>query len=198
MAKLFKFINLAVICVGIFSARTALAKFEQRDSYTITAYYTKYVSSGLSSGAATGTPTPSYDLEVAMRLQGIFSLTLDYSHFGTPDLTDPNETTYQISGVGIGMKVDMPGFFFIHGTRIQSIRESKLNPVNTFLFGEILKSSLNDLSKGTASTTTTPRYGFGIDLFPFTDSIYISTRGALFNLLGVTSFSYAGGIGIRF
>jgi hypothetical protein len=191
-------LQLAIIAVWLFAAGPAFARFEQRDNYSLTAYYTSYVSSGLSSGAATGQPPPSYDLEAAVRLQGIFSLTADFSMFKSPDLSDPNETTYQITGYGLGMKVDLPGFFFYHGRRIESIRETKLKPVNTFLFGEILKANLNDLSKNIASTTTTPRYGFGVDVFPFNDTVYFAFRIALFNLLGVTSFSYAGGFGIRF
>jgi hypothetical protein len=194
----FHFAKYLVLFCALLCGRVAQANFDQRDNYSITAYYSSYVSSGLSSGAATGQPPPSYDLEVAWRMQGIFSLTADYSQFKSPDLSDPNETTYQISGFGLGMKIDLPGFFFYGGRRLESIRETKKKPVNTFIFGEILRSTLNDLSKGTTSTTTTPRYGFGIDVFPFTDSVYLSFRIALFNLLGVTSFSYGAGLGIRF
>ena len=170
------------------------------DLVSLTAYQTLYVNSGMSTinNAGTGYPPPSLDGEIAIRLLGIFSLTAIYSQFADPEVGNSNHVQQKIWGAGAGMKVDMPGFFFLFSRRNDSGRDGKRYPVNTFLFGEILKMYLTDVSTNAPSGATTPRYGFGGDLFLFNPYVYFSFRLSMFNLIGATYFGSSYGLGIRF
>jgi hypothetical protein len=186
-----------LICAGVAKADSG----NRQDKYAFTSFYTMYSQSGLSSGsgaAGSGSPAPSLDVEFAIRLQTIFNLTLLYSRFQTPDSSNTAQLQDNISGYGLGMKIDLPGFFFIGGKREQSEREGKLHPVNSFLFGEILRSTLVDAAAGTTTTSTTPRYGFGFDLFLFNPYVYLSLKLSLLNLLGATYLGAGAGLGCTF
>lgn len=172
------------------------------DRFALTVYSSRYANTNLSSASASTSssqpPANSLDVELAIRLQTIFALTLLYSKFDRPEAGTTTYLPDELSGIGMGMKIDLPGFFFLFGKKEESAREGKKYPINTFLFGEIMKTNLTDVNTGAFSTTTTPRYGFGFDTFLFQSYVFLSGRGMLFNVLGVTYFGYSGGLGLRF
>lgn len=165
----------------------------------MTGFYSSYANSNISSSSAASVDvTPSVDIEASIRLRAIFSLTLTWVQFQNPDPNNNSQFQDDLSGFGLGMKIDLPGFFFMGGGNDELERAMKKSPLNTYIFGEVLKLTVTTPSTGGATTTSAGRGGIGCDIFPYFQHTYLSIRFALLNLLGVSYASYAVGVGFRF
>lgn len=139
---------------------------------------------------------PSVDVELALRGQSVFSFFVSWTHFSDPDPNDASQLPYTADGFGLGIKIDLPGFFFVG--KSSANRGGKQHPVNTYLFGEVIKFFLTDISDGVKVSTTAARDGLGVDIFPFNQTAYVALRVSLLNLLGATYVSYSWGLGFSF
>ncbi len=170
------------------------AKTVDKEYVSIESLYYGYVA-----GGGSAKPTSNLDLELNLRLQSVFSLTAVFSNFTNPD---PSQSATQLQvfmrGYGGGMKVDFPGFFFLFGNKSESLRDGKIYPVNTYMFGQLLIYDYFDISAGTKAVVSVPRYGVGMTIFAFNPYSYFETRFALFNLLGSTYVSPGLGVGVNF
>ncbi len=179
------------------TSAVAQSKGKQRERFALTSYYSNYAQLGFGADASKNM-SPSIDLEIALRFNTIFSLTLIYSKFQDPNVEDTAFLPNKIQAAGAGMKIDLPGFFFISSNKQDSSREAKRYPLNTFIFGEVLKFDSLDLTTNIRIAGTAPKYGIGFDLFLFNPYVFLSGRYTFFNYIGESYQSYAGGIGVSF
>ncbi len=173
----------------------------ERDIISLTTFSTYYANSKVSSSAGSSSSfqlQPSIDMELSLRVRAIFNLTLTWNRFEDPDPSNAAQLQDEVGGFGLGMKIDLPGVFLIGGKNQDLTREGKKTPLNTFLFGEVLKLAMTDVSTGAKTTTTAGRGGFGADFFPFEHMAYLSFRFGIMNVLGVSYFNYAWGFGLHF
>lgn len=184
------------------SAQSRSGSKGERDYIDINAYQSTYqnskVSAASSSTSSSDTLPSSLDVEIAIRLRATYSLILAYVNFQDPDPNNADQYQNTISGFGVGLKIDLPGFFLIGGGNEDLIRSAKKRPFNTFLFGEILKLNMVVPNSGGTLTTSSGRGGFGLDIFPFTKTMYLSLRFSVLNFLGVSYMSPGFGAGINF
>lgn len=190
----------AAIALG--TAPADAAGGSDREVLAITAFSSAY--SNLKLGTNPNDTTvdqiaPTIDAEIALRAHSIFSFTLSWCHFGDPDPANPSQLASTADGFGVGVKVDLPGFFFFGDSRGGGgSQNAKKHPVNTYLFGEVLKFFMTDINTGAKVSTTAARDGLGVDIYLFNRHVYLAGRVGLLNLLGVTYLTYAWGLGASF
>lgn len=193
---------IALIAMSASHAQARGGGGSESETIAITAFSSSYTNLKLGTNPNDTTVdqiAPTIDVELAWRVHSVFSFTFSWCHFGEPDPNNPSVLPDKADGFGLGVKVDLPGFFFIGDSQGGGgSQHSKRHPVNTYLFGEVLKFFMTDINSGTKVSTTAARDGFGMDIFPFNQHVYIATRFGLFNLLGVTYFTYAWGLGASF
>lgn len=190
-----------MIVAVVLLPQSAQADSSRGDFLSVTGFSSTYSNLKLgtnSNDTAVDETAPTIDLEVALRVHTIFSFTVSWCHFGDPDTTKPSQLQYTADGFGVGAKIDLPGFLFIGDKGGGAAQHGKKHPVNTYIFGEVLKFFMTDAKTGVKVSTTAARDGFGIDIYPFNQHVYLATRFGLFNLLGVTYLTYAWGLGTSF
>lgn len=94
---------------------------------------------------------------------------------------------------GFGIKVDLPGVFFIGSNVADLVRKRKLKNVNTYFHIEKLFVT----EKDPPLETTDDRLGFGLDWF-IQKKIYLNFEANLYSRDGNQFFSPSAGLGIEF
>lgn len=203
-SRIFTALRILVVGALLSTGRPAQAHNSNevtRDYVAVTTFSSSYASANLGTNPSSANGNalmPSVDMEFALRFNTIFNLTLSWTRFQDPD---PNDTTFlqdEAGGFGAGLKIDLPGFFFLGSRADDNTRRAKNYAFNTYLFGEVVKLTLTDMKTGSKITATGGRDGIGMDIFPWNQTAYLSTRVAFFNLLGVSYINYAWGFGMRF
>lgn len=165
------------------------------DWITMGAYYTTY--SNLSLAGSVGRQIPSsVDMEIGLRIHTVFTFMFAYNEFQSP--SRPEEITAKLGGPGLGMSVDLPGFFFIGGTKWDGVREYKNRPMNTYIFGQVLRLNVVEPATGLAQQVMAPKYGWGCDVFLLNRFLHLSVRLELFSYYGDSHLGYSGGLGLSF
>ena len=179
-----------------FHEPAACAKAGGPEYITLESYYSTYSLFNGSANGGTKQLTPSVDAELGIRLQSVFSFLIVATGFTEPDPQNTSLVQSWQRGYGLGMRVELPGFFFLFGRKQDSSRDGKFYPVNTYMFGEAIRFDSTDIATGAKTTFTAPKYGFGADLFLFNPYAYLSFRYSLFSYLGSTYGSFAAGVGV--
>ena len=94
---------------------------------------------------------------------------------------------------GLGLKVDLPGFFFIGGYTNDLVRKRKKRHVNT----SMSYSKMSAKDSGAAHSYIDDRLGFATDLFLAGD-VYLSVDLGLLSHQGNQFFAPAIGLGYEF
>jgi hypothetical protein len=174
----------------------ARAKAGGPEHITFESYYSTYSFFNGGSSSSTKQLTPSIDAELGIRLQSVFSFLIVGSGFTDPDPNNTNEIQSTQKGFGLGMRVELPGFFFFFSKKQDSSRDGKFYPVNSYMFGEAIRFDSTDVATGAKTTFTAPKYGFGADFFLFNPYAYLSVRYSLFSYLGSTYACLGAGVGV--
>lgn len=114
-----------------------------------------------------GTPkilSSSYDVEYDYRIYNPFSIVVSFSKA----LDDSRE------GGGVGMRVDLPGFFFYKKSRFDLFRSSKAQPLNSSVF--FITSWVSQKNKGIK--TLDSRFGGAVEAFIYNELFFVGEMGA--------------------
>lgn len=173
--------------------------FSKRDrSYQANAYYSNYTDLKISDSEEVKPELPgSIELEVGVRLHTIFTFILTYGMAEAATDSTTGEPVNKRVYFGPGLKVGLPGFFFLGSSRRDSSRRMKKHPVNTFIYGQVLQST-EIPDNGAKYTTAATRYGFGMDIFLFNRYTYFSLALGTMSFDGDTYLSTNVGLGINF
>lgn len=167
------------------------------DFISVNTYYDTYAAITKAPNVTTS-PAPSVDVEMTLRLETLFSLVIAFSQFLEPDPTNSEQMQAFMRGAGGGIRVDLPGFFLLFPQKSDSSRDGRLFPVNTFIFGQVVKVDSVDVATGQRSVIATSRYGAGMDIFTFNKVTFLTVRYSIFNHLGSMYGSPGFGMGFSF
>jgi hypothetical protein len=117
------------------------------------------------------------------RFYRIFSLVGTYAKSPKPDW----------SYYGLGLKIDLPGFFFISGISYDFVRRKKNQPVNTYVIIEKLMAT----QSGQKDSFIDDKLGGGVDI-AMSSHVYLNLEVALLSHQGNQFFAPAIGIGYEF
>lgn len=148
---------------------------------------TSYSDVQTQSGQAETTLTSSYEGELGIRMHSLFSFLL----------TANKESDDLRQGFGLGMRVNLPGFFLLGASRKDSTRWARNYPVNTSFYVKAEKMTVKD-EEGPEVNTLATQYGLSMDIFLFNPLIFISGHASLFTLQGNVFFASGGGVGFEF
>jgi len=176
-------------------AGPAFAKKREFDWLNFSGFYSQYTKAG---GGAFPTPAPSADIDLALRLFSKLSLTGTISNTVEPDPTDSNIAQYRIRTTGGGLKLDLPGFFFLGGEWKELKKPAKNWPVSTFLMADVLNLTLIDVTNAEETSYLAGRYALGLDIFPFTDLSHFTLKFSYLSFANAGYFIYSFGGGISF
>ncbi len=138
---------------------------------------------------------PSIDLEFSWRFYKIFSMRLIGSSFS--EGAGSSYIQGRISQVGLGFKVDLPGFFFLGAKQSDLNRVGKRWPICTSAFLDLVQIQAK-YPDGAEVTGISNRFGVVTDAFLFNPRVYLSVRGGGFNYLGDNFTFYSMGLGVIF
>jgi hypothetical protein len=181
---------LIIFAVSVFT-NAAYARYYPPKSFFVTAQVVQLndVGSTATSAESLLFPKQVTQAEVGLRLMNIFSISAIGQNGGEGD-------DQSIQGYGLGIRVDLPGFFLIGASDSQLRRKSKAYPVNSSIF---MQSISTQYEQGTAVTkTVASRYGATVEIFPFQTLMYFSLEAGIYNFAG-NSFAMTGaGLGLQF
>lgn len=103
-----------------------------------------------------------------------------------------NKSIDSISGYGLGLRVDLPGIFFINGMVNDLVRKRKRRDINTyFQWGKL------QITESNAQSYVADRMAFGLDGFIAGD-LYLAFEAAIYSHQGNQFISPGVGIGYEF
>lgn len=189
MIRLYYLRILIFVAMCVFTTH-ANARYLYPKSFFVTGLATQLNDVGTSASSAESHAFPKNitQVEAGVRAMNIFCLSL----IGQKGEENAND----IQGYGLGLRVDLPGFFLIGGTDQHFRRRAKGYPFNTSLFMQSIKTRY---MQGAAETNTiTSRYGLTVEVFPFQTMVYITLEAGIYNFAG-NSFANSGvGLGLQF
>lgn len=173
------------------------ASESNRDWIVVSGHYSQYKTAN-GKLPSQSHPAPSADVDVAIRVLGPLNLLGSLTNTVEPDRNDPNITPFRIRTTGAGLKLDLPGFFFL-GSKGRSFFDwGKSRPISTSLFAEAVNLELKDLLNTTTAQQTAGRFGIGLDLFPWTQLSHFTLRWMYLNSANTGYWVYSFGGGITF
>ncbi len=182
LTKLFLF-----IFVFAFSVQARAYKYK-KDSFHLSVAYTQYDDVRLGEGADVEVAS-SIDLEAGLRLQRIFKGFLFASL-----APDSQRTEY-----GLGLRVELPGFFFINGRMQDFIRKGMKRPINTSLYLTTAKAQFKNPQGVLQLDTFAVRYGLSMSWFPMRkQGLYFRLEGGVYSVGGNGFLTYGLGMGLAF
>lgn len=190
-------INVGVLGAAmlVFSSSAAQARDKASDYVSVSGFYSQYLGVG-SNNTGIKHPAPSADMELAVRVFSILSLTGAASNSMEPDRDDTETAQDRIRTVGGGLKIDIPGFLFVGSTRKDFRKWAKSSPLNLFIIGEALSLEMKDVVHQTSTYALAGRFGAGLDIYPFTDYSHFTVRYLYLNHsnTGFAVYSFGGGV----
>jgi hypothetical protein len=179
---------LLLVFACVFVGHNAHARYQEPKSFFFQGLSTQMKDIGSSSTSNGAFPHQLQEAELGLRVMGIFSI----SAIGERS----QDNTMQ--GFGGGLRIDLPGFFFIGADDRDLRKKAKSYPVNTSIFMQTISIQYKPVGQTTALKNTTTRYGVTIELFPFQQMVYVSLEGGLYNY-GGNSYALTGaGLGMQF
>ncbi|MCB0385134.1 MAG: hypothetical protein KDD43_07055 [Bdellovibrionales bacterium] len=177
---------LAAVLVSIFFHETSEAASRRKSILNVNSHYTSYSDLKLSGGEEV-LLEPSLAVELDFRVSGPFSLIL-----GGSQAVDSLRTDY-----GLGIRVDVPGFFLLGGSARDLRRAAKNYPVNTSIY---YISSVTTVRAANAPDvkSVTGTYGFTIDIFLFNNVAYWTNHISVYTLQGNSFLALGSGLGAQF
>lgn len=124
----------------------------------------------------------SYGINVAGRFYRIFSLVASYGRSVESDW----------NYMGLGLRIDLPGFFFFGGNANHFVRSKKLRGINTHI--TVSKFSVNQQNE---EDFINDKYAFGADLFVAGD-VYLNLEVGILSHQGNQFLAPAIGLGYEF
>jgi len=144
---------------------------------------TSYSDIGQNENSPKTSLTGTLNVNLNARLYKIFSL---FSSFGTT--TQSNWSYY-----GLGIKVDLPGFFFISARPDDLVRSKKLHTTNTYI--AVSKMFTHEVSQN--KNFMNDKIGLGVDVF-ISASIYLNLELGVLSYQGNQFLAPAIGMGYEF
>jgi len=157
--------------------------FNKPRTFSVEAQYVSYSDIVENNKYPQGTLGSTYGLNLNARFNRIFSLV---GMYGT---TAQKEWSYY----GLGIKVDLPGFFFIGGYTNDLVRKKKKHPVNTSL----IYSKMSARDTGSSHSFIDDRLGFAADIF-LAGNVYLNVDLGLLSHQGNQFFAPGFGLGYEF
>ncbi len=128
-----------------------------------------------------------------LELENILNFNLNVRFYRTYSLVLIYGTNDDYDYKGLGLKIDLPGVFFLGLNVADLVRKRKLKDVNTYFHIEkLFVTEKNPINK-----TTDDRLGFGLDWF-IQKKIYLNFELNLYSRDGNQFFSPSAGLGIEF
>ncbi len=195
-----KFKSSALLIVFLISTlgESAFARLmsNKKQTFAFSTYYSTYHNVSVGSAESKSLPS-SLDLEIALRLNSIFSLTLQGLQFQTASASETDLIQEEIKAYGLGIKIDLPGFLFYGGDRRDFSRAYKRYPANSSIFLDVIKVEAND-ANGTMVTSVSNRYGIAMDFFLFNPLVYLCVQFGGISYQADTQSFYGVGLGATF
>ncbi|MEZ4873296.1 MAG: hypothetical protein R2827_13840 [Bdellovibrionales bacterium] len=156
--------------------------------YSITTRHTTYQDFTTSSDVEEQEIEPSLDVEIGLRMHSLFQFIMVVGQ--SVDST--------INQMGIGFRVDTPGFFWVGKFKPQQYRRpGRQNWVNSSIFGYISQNTVTD-SLNVTDTSNGTNMGITIDVFPWNKYGFITVQASLINISNNFFMAYSAGIGAEF
>ena len=187
--------KITAIFLTIAMASPALAKRRDPDYVTLSGYYSQYNLRGALDPVIQW-PTQSADAELAVRVFSIVSIVGSLANSIEPDMNDAGASPYRFRTAGGGIKIDIPGLFFIGAEKRDYRASTKSHPFNLFFVAEALLLEMRDIATHGTVTVSARRAGFGLDIFPFVNLSHFTIRALAFNYANSTYVvtSFGGGV----
>lgn len=185
-------ILLFTICLPQFSwAKKNISRF------ALTTYYSNYDDISLNDSATKVKLPPSLDIDLTLRLMSIFNVAFTAKRFIHDERSSVSSLSAERQSFGLGLKVDLPGIFFIGANTKFASLMGKNWPVNTFLYGNVQQVSSQNVN-GSTDKAIASNYGFGMDVFLFNEIAYLSLHIGGFQFENNTFFQWSNGLGVTF
>lgn len=190
----FTIIILIIFFVPLMSKRghCAYSYSNQQDYTAFTTYYTHFHDMSKSAGDADKSISPVIEIEAGLRFQSLFQIIVVGATSASSNANDTNRES-----IGVGLRVDTPGVFWLGDVHRQKNRAVKNFPVNTSIFAYLQRAS-NESSSGAVSTAIGSNMGITLDIFLFNDYVYFSTQASILNQDANTYSTSSFGIGANF
>jgi hypothetical protein len=187
MCSLAKHLILALIL------QTPLMAAAERDTINRTAFTTRYIGysdirrNASSSHNDSAVLSPAIEVELGFRFHTIYQFVL----------VGQNSFKADHKGFGAGLRIDLPGFFWLGGSRRSSYDIQRLHPVNTAVFAHVLTMDYID-SNGSKSVNISNDFGIAVDIFLFNQYVFLQGQVSLFTTDGNAYGAYGIGLGAEF
>ncbi|MCB0415100.1 MAG: hypothetical protein KDD50_12250 [Bdellovibrionales bacterium] len=126
------------------------------------------------------------------------SVELGFRFFRTHQLIIAStQTTDNLrSDIGLGLRFDLPGFFYIGSTAKDLQLQKKSYPVNTSGYFHTGISDVNE--SGVIVKAGYTQWGFTMDIFLFNKITYLTTNASVYSVQGNSYFVSGVGLGAEF
>lgn len=131
--------------------------------------------------------SPMYEAEIDLRLYKVY-------HFA---LVGMQSTDKNRSGYGGGLRINLPGYFLLGAKLPDLTRDSKMYPVNTSIYGFAIKTTLTKDDQ-TVEDSVIAQYGGTVDVFLFSQYVYLTLDVGIHTLKGDSEIIYGAGLGFQF
>lgn len=193
----FKLIYFAFLIGVFFQSSIVFGENRDRDFVSFSGFYSHYKLRG-EADAGIQWPSHSADVELSVRLISIFSLVGSLSNSIAPEGVSSGYSLYRYRAERIGLKVDLPGFFFIGSSVKDFTRSGKFHPLNLFAIAESVNLEMKNVNSPDTTTASGRTVGLGIDIFPFTKLSHFTIRYQYFNYASTSYAVLGSGGGITF
>ncbi|MCB9026631.1 MAG: hypothetical protein H6625_09965 [Bdellovibrionaceae bacterium] len=168
-----------------------------KSKFAVTTYYSTYDDVSLSDTESKVKLPPSLDVELTLRLMSIFNIALTAKRFIHDENSPVSSLSTERQSFGLGLKVDLPGIFFVGGSSKFASLRGKNWPVNSFFYG-IVQQVASENASGSTDKAFATSYGLGMDVFLFNEIAYLSLHTGGFQFENNTFFQLSGGLGATF
>lgn len=128
-----------------------------------------------------------------LTLEPILNINMNFRFYRSFSLILSHGASKEWNYSGAGLRVDLPGVFFIGTLPTDSIRKTKKRNWNSYIsFSKLLATT-----EGQPDDFVCDRAGFGLDAFVFAD-LYLNVEANLFSYQGNQFFSPVIGVGFEF
>lgn len=128
-----------------------------------------------------------------LELDSVINVNLNFRFYRTFSLTLSHGEASTWSYNGVGIRMDLPGIYFLNGSPNDFVRKSKKRSWNSYLHVAKLMAT----AEGAEEEFVCDKMGFGLDAF-IAGSLYLNVELNLFSYQGNQFFSPTAGIGFEF
>lgn len=172
---------------GILNPSAAKARGLSESLLYVSSTYSDYEDLKIAGGDKV-TISPTLDVEIGLRFRKMFNFLINAAQ-----TTDHTREEY-----GLGLKVDLPGFFWMGVGYGDFSREAKNYPVNSSVFLSSQLTTITSVPDDDDNKSLSTKLGITVDIFLFNPLTFLTASAYVYTFNGNSFLGTRAGLGAQF